>query len=119
MKQQYEEEDVDDLYDHFRCQEEGRVSQSEMYEFLKGMTWAKPPGENYQLMKCCKCCQRLNCIDGCISGIQDQLRRCTRRKAKETPMKVETTATAKKKKKEAPVQRDLLAMTSTVTEPDV
>jgi len=95
MKQQYEEADVDDLYDHFYCQEEGRVSQSEMYEFLKGMTRAKPPGENYLLFTCCRCCMRFNCD---ISCLLDRMKK----KPAATPMKVETEGT-KKKKKEAPV----------------
>lgn len=47
MYQRYEEVDVDDLYMHFSTYENGKVSQSEMYDFLRGMTRAKPPGENY------------------------------------------------------------------------
>jgi hypothetical protein len=47
MYQRYEEEDVDDLYMHFSTYENGKVSQSEMYDFLRGMTRAKPPGENH------------------------------------------------------------------------
>jgi len=117
MKTVYEEADIDDLYDHFYCQEDGNVTQSEMYEFLRGMTRAKPPGENYLLFKCCKCCLRCGCdMSGFVDWFKEQWNRC-RKKPAETPMKV-VTETKKKKKKEVPVQRDLLAMTSVATEPD-
>ena len=116
MQQNFDQVDIDDLQVHFNTMEDGKVSQSEMYSFLQGMSEAKPPGENYILFRQFRCCSRLQCCDIDIVGFFKK--HCKRSPKAETKMKVETTKETKKKKKEQPVQRDLLAMTSTVTEPD-
>jgi len=90
MYQRYEEADLDDLYMHFSTYESGKVSQAEMWEFLRGMTRAKPPGENYPTYiglgcVCCSC----GCFKDCFKRKPRGLR----------AMAVETAESKKKKTK--------------------